>query len=132
MVDIDIRQYKCVPLDLLKNIGKGANGNDIITVTSDEKTLKDFKQEQESGITAAGPVAGSIAGDTLENFVVGITITFVVIILLVIFYWGFLNVRGKGLAAFTLPEQLRSMPVILLFSLIFGVIGFLIGNLVKF
>jgi len=132
MTDIDIRNYKCVPLDLLKNIGKGTNGNDIVTVTSADVTLKDFKKQQESDMAAAGPAAGGIAGDTLENFVVGITIAFAVIILLVIFYWGFLNVRGKGLAAFALPEQLRTMPVILLFSLIFGVGGFLIGNLVKF
>jgi hypothetical protein len=132
MTDIDIRNYKCVPLDLLKNIGKDANGNDIITVTSDEKTLKDFKAQQTSTINAAGPAVGGLSGDTLENFIVGITITFAVIILLVIFYWGFLNVRGKGIAAFNLPEQLRTMPVILFFSLIFGVAGFLIGNLVKF
>ena len=61
----------------------------------------------------------------------GITITFVVLILLVIIYWGFLNIRAKGIQAFALPEQLRTMPVVLLFSLIFGVVGFLIGNLVK-
>jgi hypothetical protein len=132
MGDIDIRNYKCVPLDLLKNIGTDASGNDVIQLTSSEPTLRDFKKQQETGLAAAGPSPGAISGDVLENFIVGITIAFVVLILLIIIYWGFLNIRAKGIAAFALPEQLRSMPVVLLFSLIFGVAGFLIGNLVKF
>jgi hypothetical protein len=132
MPDIDIRDYKCVPLDLLKNIGKDGGGNDIITVTSDEKTLKDFKSQQASMINASGPAPGALSGDTLENFIVGITVSFAVIILLVLFYWGFLNIRGKGIAAFSLPEQLRTLPAIMFFSLIFAIAGFLIGSLVKF
>jgi hypothetical protein len=132
MGDIDIRNYKCVPLDLLKNIGKNANGNDIINVTSDEKTLKDFKKEQDMTIAAAGPEEGGLSGDALENYIVGITVTFAILILLVVFYWGFLNLRGKGIGAFSLPEQLRTLPAIMLFSLIFAVVGFLIGSLVKF
>jgi hypothetical protein len=83
-------------------------------------------------LNAAGPAPGGISGDILENFIVGIAITFAVIILLVIIYYGFLNIRANGLAAFKLPTQLRSMPVILLFSLIFAIVGFLIGSLVKF
>jgi hypothetical protein len=132
MGDFDIRNYKCVPLDLLKNIGKGASGNNVIQLTSNEPTLKDFKEEQSIALNAAGPAPGGIAGDVLENFIVGITITFAVILFLVIIYYGFLNVRANGLSAFQLPIQLRGMPVILLFSLIFAVVGFLIGRLVNF
>lgn len=130
--DFDIRNYKCVPLDLLKNIGTDVSGNDVIQLTSNEPTLYDFKKQQNTELSLTGPSPGGISGDVLENFIVGITITFVVIILLVIIYWGFLNVRAKGIQAFALPGQLRTMPVILLFSLIFGVAGFLIGSLVKF
>jgi hypothetical protein len=129
--DFDIRNYKCIPLDLLKNIGTDGTGNDVIQLTSQEPTLFDFKKQQDTELSVTGPAAGGISGDTLENFIVGITITFVVLILLVIIYWGFLNIRAKGIQAFALPEQLRTMPVVLLFSLIFGVAGFLIGNLVK-
>lgn len=129
--DFDIRNYKCVPLDILKNIGTDVSGNDVIQLTSNEPTLFDFKKQQDTELSVTGPAAGGISGDVLENFIVGITITFVVLILLVIIYWGFLNIRAKGIQAFALPEQLRTMPVVLLFSLIFGVVGFLIGNLVK-
>ncbi len=132
MGDFDIRNYKCVPLDLLKNIGKDASNNDVIQLTSNEPTLKNFKENQTMALNAAGPAPGGISGDVLENFIVGIAITFAVIILLVIIYYGFLNIRANGLAAFKLPTQLRSMPVILLFSLIFAIVGFLIGSLVKF
>lgn len=132
MGDFDIRNYKCIPLDLLKNIGKNEEGNDIIQLSSNEPTLKNFKEEQQTAISAAGPAPGGISGDVLENFIVGIAITFAVILFLVIIYYGFLNIRANGVEAFKLPQQLRSMPVILLFSLIFAVVGFLIGSLVKF
>ncbi len=132
MGDFDIRNYKCVPLDLLKNIGNDSSGNDVIQLTSNEPTLKNFKDKQSIALNAAGPAPGGIAGDVLENFIVGIAITFAVILFLVIIYYGFLNMRGNGLSGFKLPEVLRGMPVILLFSLIFAVVGFLIGSLVKF
>lgn len=130
MTEFDIRNYKCVPLDLLKNIGTNAQGNDVIEVTSDEQTLKDFKTQQSNMLAAEGPSSG-FSGDQLENFIVFFGVAFFVVILLVIFYWGFLNFRASGLAAFRLPDQLRSMPVLAFFSLVFGVIGFLIGNLTK-
>ena len=71
------------------------------------------------------------SGDDLENFIVFFGVGFFILILLVILYWGFLNLRANGLAAFRLPDQLRSMPVLAFFSLIFGVAGFLIGSLTK-
>lgn len=126
----DIRNYKCVPLDLLKNIGTNSAGTDIIEVTSTEQTLKDFKQAQSDTISAEGPSSG-FSGDDLENFIVFFGVGFFILILLVILYWGFLNLRANGLGAFRLPDQLRSMPVLAFFSLIFGVVGFLIGSLTK-
>lgn len=130
MTEFDIRNYKCVPLDLLKNIGTNSQGNDVIAVTSSDQTLKDFKKEQSDLLAVEGPSSG-FSGDDLENFIVFFGISFFIVILLVIFYWGFLNLRANGLAAFRLPEQLRSMPVLAFFSLIFGVAGFLIGSLTK-
>jgi hypothetical protein len=127
----DIRDYKCVPLDLLKNIGKDGEGNNIITVTSEDKSLKDFKQQQQSEVTATGPGASSISADAMENFIVGIVSFFFILTFLVIFYYGFLNFRAEGLAAFRLPTQLRSMPVILSVSLLFAILGFVVGFLVK-
>jgi hypothetical protein len=131
MPDLDIRNYKCVPLDLLRNVGTDASGEDIINVTSDAQTLKDFKEQQKKDIVAAGPSSVALSADTLENLMIGLAIAFISILLLVVIYWGFLNIRAKGLAAFSLPPEMRSFPIIAIFSILFAVFGFLLGWFIK-
>lgn len=132
MANFDIRNFKCVPLDLLKNIGEDGSGNEIITITSDNKTLKDFKKQEREEVESAGPSAQALSADTLENVLVGIFTVFAIVFFLVILYWGFLNFRAKGLSGFGLPEQLRALPAVLAASLFFSAVGFLIGHYVKF
>jgi hypothetical protein len=120
---LDIRNYKCVPLDLLKNIGKNAQGNDVIGLTSDQPTLKDFKEQNEEALRLAGPGNETLlSADDIENLIVWILVSFVILIFVVILFWGFLNFRTYGLAAFQLPQQLRSLPVMAFVSIFFGVI----------
>ena len=130
--DIDIRNYKCIPLDILKNIGKDANNNDIITLTSDQPTLKSFKEKNEEVLRLSGPSGQSLlSADDIENLIVGILSAFLILFFLVIMFWGYLNLRSEGLAAFQLPRQLRTLPVLAFCSILFAVIGFLIGFFVK-
>jgi hypothetical protein len=132
MPDVDIRNYKCVPLDLLKNIGKDGQGNDIITITGNEPTLKSFKENQQSAMLAMGPSSKALlSADEIENIIVGVLIAFLILIFCVILFWGGLNLRANGLAAFQLPRDMRGLPVIAFASILFAIIGFVIGFFIK-
>ena len=124
---IDIQKYKCVPLDLLKNISP----YDKVQFEVNEKTvsLKDLKKEQDESILAQGPLSGKpMNAEALENLLIGIAITFFAIFILVVLFYGFLNVRTYGFKAFfTLPEIFRGLPVIALSSIVFGLLGFVTG-----
>ncbi len=124
---IDIQKYKCVPLDLLKNVSPSNKVQFI--ANADSVSLKDFKKEQDDTQNKLGPISGKpVNAETMENFIVGITIFFFAIIALVLLFYGFLNIRTQGWKAFTnLPDIMKGLPAIALFSIIFGIAGFLIG-----
>lgn len=123
---IDIQKYKCVPLDLLKNISPT---NQVqFEANTQSLSLKELKSEQEESQKGLGPISGKpLDAEAIENFLLGIAIFFFAIFILVILFYGFLNFRTYGLRAFQLPEMLKSLPTVALFSLFFGIIGFLVG-----
>lgn len=123
---IDIQKYKCVPLDLLKNVSR----NDQVQFVATDRSisLKDFKKEQTESENRQGALSGKpMDAETIENFLLGIAIFFFAIFSLVVLFYGALNVRTYGWKAFQLPEMFRNLPIMALSSLVFGTIGFVIG-----
>lgn len=126
--EIDIQNYKCVPLDILKNISK--DNKLQVDITPTDVSLASIKEKQLQTIQGAGPIAGSkgFTADEMENFIIFLVIAFAILFFIVILFYGGLNVRTYGWAAFRLPENLRAMPVIALASIIFAILGFVIGK----
>lgn len=128
----NLRNYKCVPLDLLRNVAPEEGGEYSIQLTSDAPTLRDFKEQQAAEIRAAGPLGAKLSADAIESLMVAIIIFFAVIIFVAVLFWGTLNFRANGFAGFQLPTQLKSLPAVALFSLafavVFGIGGFLLGR----
>jgi len=123
---IDIQKYKCVPLDLLKNVSPDHKVQFV--ANTDSVSLKDFKQEQDESQTKLGPVSGKpMDAEAIENFVVGIAIFFLAIFFLILLFYGFLKFRTEGFKAFNLPDIMKGLPFIALSSIIFGILGFVIG-----
>lgn len=128
---IDISKYKCVPLDLLRNV----SGDDKVQFTVNQRntSLKDFKESSEEASAAAGPVAGAntFNADTVENIIIGFCIGFAVLFgIIALFYFG-LNLTTYGTGTFGLPATLRGLPVIMIIGLLFLILGFLIGYFVR-
>jgi hypothetical protein len=128
---IDISKYKCVPLDLLRNV----SGDDKVqfTVNPRNTSLKDFKESSDETRTAAGPLAGddTFSADTIENIIIGFCVGFAVLFgIIALFYFG-LNLTTYGTGTFGLPATLRGLPVIMLVGLLFLILGFLIGYFVR-
>jgi hypothetical protein len=126
--EIDIQKFKCVPLDILKNISK--DNKLQVNVSPDDVTLASIKDSQQAAVAAAGPISvdNKFSADEIENFFVYLVIAFATLFILIILFYGGLNLRTYGFAAFTLPENLRAMPVIALSSIVFGVLGFVVGR----
>jgi ABC-type multidrug transport system permease subunit len=125
---IDIQNFKCVPLDILKNISK--DNKLQVNITPDDVTLRSLKDAQQAAVVASGPInpRSNFSADDIENFLVYLVIAFASLFILIILFYGGLNLRTHGFAAFTLPENLRAMPVVALCSIIFGVLGFIVGR----
>jgi len=125
---IDIQKFKCVPLDILKNISK--DNKLQVNITPDDVTLATLKDSQQASIRAAGPInpRTRFSADDIENFMVYLVTAFAILFLLIILFYGGLNLRTYGFSAFTLPENLRAMPVVALCSIVFGVLGFVVGR----
>ena len=125
---IDIQNFKCVPLDILKNISK--DNKLQVNITPDDVSLASLKDSQQASIRGAGPINPStkFSADEIENFFIYLVIAFLTLFILIILFYGGLNFRTYGLSAFTLPENLRAMPAIALSSIVFGVIGFVVGR----
>ena len=71
----DLRNYKCVPLDLLRNVQEDGQGEYSIALASDAPTLKDFKEQQAADLRAAGPlIGGTLSADAVENILVTVLI----------------------------------------------------------
>ena len=127
---IDIQKYKCVPLDLLRNVS--ANNKVQFETNNTSVTLKNLKDEQEESVNRQNSLSGKpLNAEMLENIILGITIFFFAIFILIILFYGFLNFRTYGWKAFQLPEIFRNLPVIAFSSIVFGIIGFLVGYLLN-
>lgn len=125
---IDIQNFKCVPLDILKNISK--DNKLQVNITADDVSLASIKDSQQASLRAAGPInpRSKFSADDVENFFVYLVVAFAILFILIILFYGGLNLRTYGFAAFALPENLRAMPVIALSSIVFGVLGFIVGR----
>lgn len=128
---VNIQDYKCVPLDLLRNVQEDSSGLAVVgyNVTSEDVTLTDFKKAAKEEIQAEGSFSNAMSADKIENFVVGVSVAFAILIFLsILFYTGikfYLNRKSGALSS--VPYEIRTMPVVLLVSLIVGVLGFLAG-----
>jgi hypothetical protein len=127
---IDIQKYKCVPLDLLKNVSPT---NQVqFNAGTDGTPLTDFKNDQDKAQKQAAPINASLSGATIETVIAtlfGITGFLLILVFLVN---GGLNMKKDGIKAFiTLPEELRTTPVLISSSGIFAVLGFLFGYFIR-
>lgn len=122
---IDISKFKCVPLDLLKNIN---NKNQVqFNAAGSSVPLVNFKKETEKQQAATAPKKDSVSMETMENFFISIVVITLILILGVMFFNLILNFRKYGISAFSLPEAVRGLPVIAICSGLFFAVGFLLG-----
>lgn len=128
--EIDISNYKCVPLDLLKNVSK--DNKVSFSATADGIGLDTLNKQNTQSVANQGPVDKNVSGETIENVIVGITVTAFSIFALIFLFWGGLTIKDKGfIAFFTLPQDLRGMPAIGLVSTLTAILGFLLGYFIK-
>jgi len=122
---IDISKFKCVPLDLLKNIN---NKNQVqFNAASSSVPLVNFKKETEKQQAATAQKKDAVSMETMENFFISIVVITLILILGVMFFNLILNFRKYGISAFSLPEAVRGLPVIAICSGLFFAVGFLLG-----
>jgi hypothetical protein len=122
---IDISKFKCVPLDLLKNIN---NTNQVqFNAAGSSVPLVNFKKETDKQQTATAPKKDAVSMETMENFFISIVVITLILILGVMFFNLILNFRKYGISAFSLPEAVRGLPVIAICSGLFFAVGFLLG-----
>jgi len=122
---IDISKYKCVPLDLLKNVND--NGQVQFQAAGSSVPLTDFKKEAETQQAASAPKKDAVSMKTMEDVFISIVVISLLIILGVMAFNLVLNFRKYGFAAFSLPEAVRGLPVLAICSGLFFAIGFLLG-----
>ena len=122
---IDISKFKCVPLDLLKNIN---NTNQVqFNAAGSSVPLVNFKKETDKQQTATAPKKDAVSMETMENFFISIVVITLILILGVMFFNLILNFRKYGISAFSLPEAVRGLPIIAICSGLFFAVGFLLG-----
>jgi hypothetical protein len=122
---IDISKFKCVPLDLLKNVN---NTNQVqFNAAGSSVPLVNFKKETDKQQAATAPKKDAVSMETMENFFISIVVITLILILGVMFFNLILNFRKYGISAFSLPEAVRGLPVIAICSGLFFAVGFLLG-----
>ena len=122
---IDISRFKCVPLDLLKNVN---NTNQVqFNAAGSSVPLVNFKKETDKQQAATAPKKDAVSMETIENFFISIVVITLLLILGVMFFNLILNFRKYGISAFSLPEAVRGLPVIAICSGLFFAVGFLLG-----
>ena len=122
---IDISRFKCVPLDLLKNVN---NTNQVqFNAAGSSVPLVNFKKETDKQQAATAPKKDAVRMETMENFFISIVVITLLLILGVMFFNLILNFRKYGISAFSLPEAVRGLPVIAICSGLFFAVGFLLG-----
>jgi len=126
---IDISKFKCVPLDLLKNVN---NTNQVqFNAAGSSVPLVNFKKKTETQQAAIAPKKDSVSMETMENFFISIIVITLILILGVMFFNLILNFRKYGISAFSLPEAVRGLPVIAICSGLFFAVGFLLGIIAR-
>ena len=127
---IDIQNYKCVPLDLLRNVSKGDQLQ--FEVGPDSVSLKKFKTDLDESVRASGPNVKTVSAETIENFLIGTIITFSVLAFVLLFYYMGQNVYRYGFSGILLfSDQVKTLPVIGLASFTFLIIGFFLGFFIR-
>jgi len=122
---IDISKFKCVPLDLLKNVNDKSQVQ--FNAAGSSVPLVNFKKETDKQQAAAAPKKDVVSMETMENFFISIVVITLLLILGVMFFNLILNFRKYGISAFSLPEAVRGLPVIAICSGLFFAVGFLLG-----
>jgi len=127
---IDISKYKCVPLDLLKNV---SSTNQVkFNATTEGTPLTNFTNEQKLTLAQVAPLKASLSGAMIETIIASVAGIMGFLIIVVFLINGGLNVRKNGWGAFiTLPTVLQTAPVIIVSSGIFGLLGFLLGYFIR-
>lgn len=128
---IDIQKYKCVPLDLLRNVSQDSQVQ--FNANQGGVSLKDFRAQTDDAQREAGPIAGddTFDAETIENILISFVVIFFILFALVIFFYFGLNLTTNGMATFSLPATLKGLPVISLAALLFLALGFVIGYFVR-
>ena len=85
---INLRNYKCVPLDLLKNTN--AQNQVQFNVTGNDVSLKDLKEEKNNTIILSGPSKNAFSPDQIENYFILPLVSLVIILfIIVLFFCGY-------------------------------------------
>lgn len=128
---IDIQKYKCVPLDLLRNVSQDSQVQ--FNASQGGVSLKDFMEQSDEAKREAGPIAGddTFDAETIENILISFVVIFFILFALIIFFYFGLNLSTNGLGTFGLPSTLKGLPVIALAALLFLALGFVIGYFVR-
>ena len=122
---IDISKFKCVPLDLLKNVN---TSNQVqFNAAGSSVPLMNFKKETNTQQAAAAPKKDAVSMQVMEDFFISIVVITLLLILGVMFFNLILNFRKYGISAFSLPEAVRGLPVLAICSGLFFAVGFLLG-----
>jgi hypothetical protein len=123
---LDISKYKCVPLDLLKNVSKD---NQIqFNVTNNDVSLKDLKEQQSTDVATAAPKSPAMSAATVENYIVYAFVLLIVMLLVAFLFNGMLLFKTVGFKGFfMIPESLRGLPIIGLTTIFAFIVGFVIG-----
>ena len=122
---IDISKFKCVPLDLLKNVN---TSNQVqFNAAGSSVPLMNFKKETDTQQAAAAPKKDAVSMQVMEDFFISIVVITLLLILGVMFFNLILNFRKYGISAFSLPEAVRGLPVLAICSGLFFAVGFLLG-----
>ena len=122
---IDISKYKCVPLDLLKNISP-ENQVQFDATGPDGVSLVDINNKTKTSLVNAGVGSGTYSAAALEN----IMVTFIVLLVIGLFIVGlycYILYKNSGSSSLPFPKE---MPAIALFGTITFCIGLGLGTLI--
>ena len=90
---VNVNQFKCVPLDLIKNIDE--SGNIKVEVTSNDLSLKKINDETQDDIAAAGQInADGFNANKVRNFIIIGVVTGVIIFTVILNFIGWRNLRN--------------------------------------
>jgi hypothetical protein len=90
MPDVNINNFRCVPLDILQNVDK--NGNIGVEVTNDSTELRKISDEVKADILASGQIKQqAFNAKTQENIIILISVLSTILIIGILFYIGFGN-----------------------------------------